>query len=81
MSEAAPEFVTIVHSGMCSKKGQKVKNWKQRWLVLLSNGVLRYFEDKLSFEESGHVDLDHTSVPFCSNTRLQPFSLTRAENI
>ena len=48
----------ILHAGWAFKLGSKVKNWKRRWFVLLSNGNLRYFEDKDSFQEKGHLQLD-----------------------
>ena len=53
--------VRICHSGWAMKLGARVKNWKRRWFVLLSNGILRYFEDKTSFQEKGRVQLDKTT--------------------
>jgi hypothetical protein len=58
------DLPTILHSGWGSKQGQQRRNWKTRYMVLLSNGFLRYFEDKSSFEECGHVDISRQSVAF-----------------
>ena len=59
---------TIIYSGWGIKKGSTVKNWKRRWFVLLSNGLLRYFVDKSSFEEQGHVEIDSQTNIFTSPT-------------
>ena len=53
----------IVHVGWADKEGQKIKNWKRRWFVLVNDGTLRYFENKSSFAEKGHVTIDkNTSI-------------------
>ena len=50
--------IRIAYSGWAMKLGARVKNWKRRWFVLLSNGTLRYFEDKTSFQEKGRIQID-----------------------
>ena len=61
--------IRISFSGWAVKLGARVKNWKRRWFVLLSNGTLRYFEDKNAFQEKGHIKLDHsTSVSIAPAT-------------
>ena len=56
------EALTIAFSGWAVKLGSRVKNWKRRWFVLLSNGALRYFEDKTTFQEKGHIELDKSTT-------------------
>jgi hypothetical protein len=52
----------IVHLGWAVKQGGNVKNWKKRWFVLLSNGTLRYFTDKMTIAEKGHIDIQKETV-------------------
>jgi len=59
-------FPNIIHTGWGVKRGSTVKNWKRRWFVLLSNGLLRYFTDKLAIEEQGHVIIDAQTNIFTS---------------
>ena len=59
MSEGA---VSIVHMGWGNKSTGNVKKWKKRWLVLLSNGFLRFFQDKMAADEEGHIELTKDSV-------------------
>ena len=67
MSEAP---ISIVAMGWGTKQGGKVKNWKKRWFVLLSNGILRYFVDKSSYAEQGHVELGKQTVLLFSNSSV-----------
>lgn len=56
--------IKIVFTGWGVKKGSNVKNWKRRWFVLLSDGNLRYFTDKLSYEEQGSVLVEQNTNIF-----------------
>ena len=66
---SAPSDVSIVNTGWGTKQGGNIKNWKKRWFVLLSNGCLRYFVDKLACDEQGHIDILKHTVPSISNSR------------
>ena len=60
---------SISYSGWAMKLGARVKNWKRRWFVLLSNGKLRYFEDKNAYQEKGHLQINKkTSISIAPAT-------------
>jgi len=49
--------VRIVQRGWMMKKGQMVKNWKRRYFVLKSDGVLNYYESDNSSMVKGRAEL------------------------
>lgn len=53
---------SVIYTGWGVKQGGNVKTWKKRWFVLLSNGLLRYFIDKLSNEEQGSIEIKKETV-------------------
>ena len=61
-----PEIV-LVDWGI--KQGSTVKNWKRRWFVLLSNGLLRYFVDKSVVDEQGSIQIDSNTMVILAPTK------------
>jgi hypothetical protein len=48
---------------------QEGGSFKKRWAVLLSNGQIRFFADKLAMDEIAHIALDSQTVFFIFHSR------------
>ncbi|EAY14458.1 PH domain containing protein [Trichomonas vaginalis G3] len=73
----------IIKTGWGIKLGSRVKNWKRRWFVLLSDGSLRYFEDKITFSEKGYYQIDKNTTfkIACASSEGIPIHLTNKKRI
>ena len=60
--EPTTSELKIWYTGWALKLGSHMKNWKRRWFVLLSDGTLRYFPDKTTYQEKGHIMIDRSTM-------------------
>lgn len=81
MSDKVLTTSKIVKTGWGVKQGSKVKSWKRRWFVLLSNGILRYFEDKISYVEKGRYELNKqtTFSVSCASSEGFPIAIVNKQ--
>jgi hypothetical protein len=69
MAEDALIGISAITSGWGSR--HEGGAFKKRWFVILSNGQLRLFLDKMAMDELGHLMVDSQTVYFISNSTQQ----------
>ncbi|KAL7719440.1 non-specific serine/threonine protein kinase [Entamoeba marina] len=51
-------MTNVLKTGFMVKEGSKIKNWKKRWFVFRSTGMLEYYTDKKNTEDKKRVMLE-----------------------